>query len=104
MASSGERCDSQATRGNNRDPARLWGSAAQRAGRARRPVRAARLTLAVRPLVFGFVLIGNLAACAQPPELESYRMDDYRAPTPETVAGGIVLDTEAAHKLWASGN
>jgi PQQ-dependent catabolism-associated CXXCW motif protein len=30
-------------------------------------------------------------------------MDDYRAPTPDTVAGGGVLETEAAHQLWASG-
>jgi len=30
-------------------------------------------------------------------------MDDYRTPTPETLAGAIVLDTDAAHKLWASG-
>ena len=31
-------------------------------------------------------------------------MDDYRTPTPETVTGGVVLDTKAAHKLWESGN
>jgi PQQ-dependent catabolism-associated CXXCW motif protein len=55
-------------------------------------------------LGLGLVLIGNLAARAQPPEPQGYRMDDYRAPTPETVAGGVVLVTEAAHKLWASGN
>jgi PQQ-dependent catabolism-associated CXXCW motif protein len=30
-------------------------------------------------------------------------MDDYRAPTPVTVEGGVVLDTEAAHELWTSG-
>lgn len=30
-------------------------------------------------------------------------MGDYRAPTPATVAGGMVLDTEAAHALWKSG-
>jgi PQQ-dependent catabolism-associated CXXCW motif protein len=49
-------------------------------------------------------LIGNLTARAQPPEPEGYRMDDYRAPTPETVTGGAVLDTEAAHKLWTTGS
>jgi PQQ-dependent catabolism-associated CXXCW motif protein len=31
-------------------------------------------------------------------------MDDYRAPTPLTVAGGAVLDTSSAHALWASGD
>jgi PQQ-dependent catabolism-associated CXXCW motif protein len=58
---------------------------------------------AVGCLLFGFVFIANLAAHAQPPEPEGYRMDDYRAPTPATVAGGVVLDTEAAHQLWESG-
>ena len=32
-----------------------------------------------------------------------YRMDDYRAPVPATVPGGIVLDTEAAEALWKAG-
>jgi PQQ-dependent catabolism-associated CXXCW motif protein len=27
-------------------------------------------------------------------------MDDYRSETPETVAGGAVLDTDSAHRLW----
>jgi PQQ-dependent catabolism-associated CXXCW motif protein len=57
----------------------------------------------LRRLVFGFVLLGNITANAQPPEPEGYRMDDYRAPTPKTVAGGFVLDTDAAHRLWSSG-
>jgi PQQ-dependent catabolism-associated CXXCW motif protein len=30
-------------------------------------------------------------------------MDDYRSPTPPTVAGGVVLDTGAARELWQSG-
>jgi PQQ-dependent catabolism-associated CXXCW motif protein len=67
-------------------------------------VRAARATRIVRSLVFGLVLIGNCAAGAQPPEPEGYRMEDYRAPVPATVAGGVVIDTTAAHELWASGN
>ncbi len=54
--------------------------------------------------MFGLVLIGDLAARAQPLEPQGYRMDDYRAPTPETVMGGVVLDTEAAHELWKSGD
>jgi len=56
-----------------------------------------------RSLFFGFAFIVNLVAHAQPPEPKGYRMDDYRAPTPATVAGGVVLDTDAAHQLWASG-
>jgi len=66
-------------------------------------VRAARATPASRWLVLGLALLANLPANAQPAEPEGYRIDDYRAPTPETVAGGIVIDTEAAHKLWQSG-
>jgi PQQ-dependent catabolism-associated CXXCW motif protein len=69
-----------------------------------REARAARLTRAIRRIVLGVSLVVNFGARAQPPEPEGYRMDDYRAPTPDGVAGGIVLDTEAAHKLWTGGN
>jgi PQQ-dependent catabolism-associated CXXCW motif protein len=66
-------------------------------------VRAARSVPAIRLLAFGLVLISNIASNARPPEPEDYRKDDYRAPTPETVAGGVVLDTASAHQLWKSG-
>jgi PQQ-dependent catabolism-associated CXXCW motif protein len=56
-----------------------------------------------RGLSFAFAFIANLVAHAQPPEPEGYRMDDYRAPSPATVAGGVMLDTDAAHQLWESG-
>ena len=56
-----------------------------------------------RCLSFAFAFIANLVAHAQPPEPEGYRMDDYRAPSPATVAGGVMLDTNAAHQLWESG-
>ena len=56
-----------------------------------------------RRLSFAFAFIANLVAHAQPPEPEGYRMDDYRAPSPATVAGGVMLDTDAAHQLWESG-
>jgi PQQ-dependent catabolism-associated CXXCW motif protein len=56
-----------------------------------------------RRLSFAFAFIANLVAHAQPPEPEGYRMDDYRAPSPATVAGGVMLDTNAAHQLWESG-
>lgn len=58
----------------------------------------------IRGLVFGLGLMSNFAAHAQPPEPQGYRMDDYRAPTPETVSGGVMLDTDSAHKLWESGS
>ena len=45
-----------------------------------------------------------LAILAQsPPEPDEYRMDDYRAPVPETIAGGAVLGPEEAHALWQAG-
>jgi PQQ-dependent catabolism-associated CXXCW motif protein len=53
--------------------------------------------------VLGLVIVVNAGADPRPPEPEEYRMEDYRAPTPHTVSGGIVLDTEAARKLWAEG-
>jgi PQQ-dependent catabolism-associated CXXCW motif protein len=67
-------------------------------------VRAARPTRVIRWLLCGLLLAGSLGANARPAEPEGYRTDDYRAPTPDTVAGGVVLDTEAAHRLWTSGD
>src|SRR5262249_32969126 len=82
---------------NYGDTARLWRSVTKRAGGARRPVRAER------SLLFGFAFVANFAAYAQPPEPEGYRLDDFPAPAPAPVAGGVVLDAEAAPKLWQSG-
>src|SRR4029077_1653866 len=45
-----------------------------------------------------------LTVGARPLEPQGYRMDDYRTPTPETVAGGVVLDTDAAYELWKGGS
>lgn len=36
-------------------------------------------------------------AVAEPP---GYRLDDYKAPVPETVAGGTAIDTAGAKTLW----
>jgi len=35
-----------------------------------------------------------------PPEPAGYRLSDYRAPTPATLAGARVLTTEEAYDLW----
>jgi PQQ-dependent catabolism-associated CXXCW motif protein len=35
-------------------------------------------------------------------EPSGYRMEEYRAPTPETLRGAMVLTTNAARDLWAS--
>lgn len=43
------------------------------------------------------------SAPAQETEPETYRMDHYRGPVPETLAGGTVVGPEKAHELWQSG-
>jgi PQQ-dependent catabolism-associated CXXCW motif protein len=43
-------------------------------------------------------------ACAETvPEPEGYRMAEYRAPVPATLAGATVLDTEGAQAMWQEG-
>jgi PQQ-dependent catabolism-associated CXXCW motif protein len=57
----------------------------------------------IRRLALGLIIFGSLTAQARPPEPDGYRMDDYRASTPETIAGGTVLDTKTAYELWKTG-
>ncbi|RXF74606.1 PQQ-dependent catabolism-associated CXXCW motif protein [Hansschlegelia zhihuaiae] len=40
------------------------------------------------------------AGAAPPPEPSGYKMDDYRSPTPATLAGARVVPTEEAERLW----
>ncbi|KMK65479.1 PQQ-dependent catabolism-associated CXXCW motif protein [Puniceibacterium sp. IMCC21224] len=47
------------------------------------------------------LLPGLLWAVEEPAE---YRMDEFRAPVPATLAGGHVVGPEEAHQLWASGS
>jgi PQQ-dependent catabolism-associated CXXCW motif protein len=54
----------------------------------------------------GLLLAGLLApaiAAAQVPEPEGFRGEPYRGPVPETLAGGTVLETPAAHSMWEAG-
>ncbi len=44
-----------------------------------------------------------MALQAQVDEPDGYRMDEYRAPVPETLAGGTVVTEEEAHALWEAG-
>ncbi|MEL6768831.1 MAG: PQQ-dependent catabolism-associated CXXCW motif protein [Pseudomonadota bacterium] len=49
-------------------------------------------------------LLLPFAAAAQPvPEPDGYRMDAFRAPVPETLAGGFVVNTAQAKALWHAG-
>jgi PQQ-dependent catabolism-associated CXXCW motif protein len=56
-------------------------------------------------LALWFVAFAGLAALSQspPPEPSGYRMEDYRAPTPATLAGAHVVTTAEAEKLWKAG-
>lgn len=59
----------------------------------------------------GFVIVGSLVlagTCARageaaPDEPQSYRNENYRAPTPQTLRGGRVIATAEAQTLWQSG-
>jgi PQQ-dependent catabolism-associated CXXCW motif protein len=39
-----------------------------------------------------------------PPEPDSYRMEDYRSPTPATLKGAKVVETREAAALWKEGS
>jgi PQQ-dependent catabolism-associated CXXCW motif protein len=45
----------------------------------------------------------NVFAQSHPAEPAGYRMADYRAPTPSTLAGARVITTAQARALWQSG-
>jgi PQQ-dependent catabolism-associated CXXCW motif protein len=52
-------------------------------------------------LVLALLLAAARAARADPPaEPPEYRLDDYRAPVPATVAGGRAIGTAEAEALW----
>ena len=61
-----------------------------------------RLVLAGLSLVFAWSPLH--AEEASPPEPPSYRMQDYRAPTPATLSGAQGLTTAEAAELWRSGS
>ncbi|SFB12445.1 PQQ-dependent catabolism-associated CXXCW motif protein [Poseidonocella pacifica] len=56
----------------------------------------------IRAVAAAFAFLATVAS-AQAPEPDSYRMDEYRAPVPETLAGATVLTPTEAHDLWTSG-
>ena len=47
------------------------------------------------------LLLAMVAAGRAADEPPDYRMQDYRAPTPAGLQGATVIDTSAAHALWA---
>ncbi|KAA0968601.1 PQQ-dependent catabolism-associated CXXCW motif protein [Aureimonas fodinaquatilis] len=53
----------------------------------------------------GLLLLLSTPALAQTiPEPQSYRVEEYRAPTPATLQGAKVLDTAEAAALWKAGS
>lgn len=56
-------------------------------------------------LAIALLALAGLDARSQskPPEPSDYRMDDYRSPTPATLAGARVLTTAEAGELWRVG-
>ena len=54
--------------------------------------------------VLGFTLLATAAGAGDaPPEPDSCRESDYRAPTPLTLKGARVLTTDEAAALWRTG-
>jgi PQQ-dependent catabolism-associated CXXCW motif protein len=49
----------------------------------------------------GVGLAGTAQEAITVAEPSGYRMEEYRAPTPATLAGAVVLTTEQARALWA---
>ena len=49
------------------------------------------------------MLAGIALADDAVPEPDGYRLDDYRAPVPASLAGARVVDSAEAHALWQAG-
>ena len=51
-------------------------------------------------ILAAFTFIDPTSAQEKPPEPEGYRMEDFRAPVPATLAGARVLTTAEAEAIW----
>src|SRR5262252_6340936 len=54
-------------------------------------------------LVVALIALSAASVSAEPSEPDTYRTDDYRAPTPETLRGARVASTAVAAALWRQG-
>ncbi|EBA05602.1 PQQ-dependent catabolism-associated CXXCW motif protein [Sagittula stellata] len=60
----------------------------------------------MKPVAALVLILSGLAApvgAKGVPEPDGYRMEDFRAPVPETLSGGTVLDAEEAYRMWQAG-
>ena len=53
-------------------------------------------------ILAAFTFIAPVPAQDKPPEPDGYRMEDYRAPVPATLAGVRVLTTAEAASIWGA--
>ena len=63
----------------------------------------ALVVLAMWLVALAGMSVGQCAAEDSPPEPSGYRMQDYRGPTPATLAGARVVTTAEAEELWKTG-
>ncbi len=57
----------------------------------------------MRGLAALFLILAAGFAHAQAAEPDGFRMEEYRAPVPATLAGATVVGPEEAHALWEAG-
>lgn len=75
---------------------------ARPAATSMRPAASAPIPVAtaMTAAVVAVVLAAAMAAAQSVPEPADYRMDDYRAPVPATIADGAAIGPEEAYALW----
>lgn len=54
----------------------------------------------MRVLLTLLLLLPMAALAEAPAEPSDYRMEEYRSPVPETLAGATVITTDEAHVIW----
>lgn len=73
---------------------KIWSGVS--AARRRACAALAGIALSAMPAV----VPSSARADASVPEPAGYRMEDYRAPTPATLQGATIIDTQTAERLW----
>jgi PQQ-dependent catabolism-associated CXXCW motif protein len=61
----------------------------------------------IRPTIGSLLVVAALMGqgwAAEVLEPDGYRLEDYRSPTPATLRGARVIDTQDAEKIWRDGS